>query len=61
MQKSDMKVEIAMIEEHTDELKFASRVASKMEDMETENVHYAVTKGENGYLYSAMIIKKNDD
>lgn len=56
-----MKVEITIIEEHTDELKFASRVASKMEDMETENVHYAVTKGENGYLYSAMIIKKNDD
>lgn len=52
-----MKVEIKIIEEHTDEEKFAKRVSETMTKMNTTRVSYAVTHGPKGYLYSAMIIK----
>lgn len=52
-----MDVTIKIIEEHTDEEKFAQRVADTMKELDTINVHYAVTLSEIGYLYSAMIIK----
>jgi hypothetical protein len=52
-----MNVEIKIIEEHSDEEKFAASVAKTMSEMNTDNVKYAVTHGPRGYLYSAMILK----
>jgi len=54
---NNMKVNIKIIEEHTDEKKFAKRVADTMVQMNTTRVAYAVTLGPKGYLYSAMITK----
>jgi len=55
-----MKVEIKIVEEHSDEEKFAGMVVKTMEEMDTRNVKYAVTSGDKGYLYSAMITKITD-
>jgi len=56
--KIRMDVEIKIIEEHTDEERFAQRVGDTMKELNTTKVEYAVVYNPGkGYLYSAMIIK----
>lgn len=49
-------VTVSLIEEFTDEKKFADRVKTHLENTGTHDIHYAVTHSGKGFLYSALII-----
>lgn len=49
-------VSVSLIEEFTDEKKFAARVKNHVKSPGTHDVHYAVTHSGKGFLYSALII-----
>jgi len=53
-------VSVTIIEEFTNEKKFANRVQDHLQKNPTsENtVHYAVSESGKGFLYSALIITK---
>lgn len=49
-------VSVTVIEEFTDEKKFADRIKTHLETTGTHDVHYDVTDSPKGFLYSALII-----
>lgn len=55
-----MTVEIKIIEEFTDEKKFAKRVENYLNETpdKKHSIHYAVSVSGKGFLYSALIVSK---
>jgi len=57
-----MTIKIKIIEEFSNEKKFAKNVENYLNSIDFEYIlHYAVSISEKGFLYSALIIQKYRD